>query len=281
MGREKQNQNRRRTRLTFASDCRCHDEPEQSADRTDLYSESSNEVATDASKKGIVRGTGGVGPDQIDFEDDFEGTVQILAFDPGGTTGWSLFEFSPESISAKKEHRNFHPLSNVIRWKHGQIDCGSRRGDAVLDPERSKMDPGSSGEAAGIGEILGLCRSWPNAAIVVEDFILDPKRFNTGRDLLSPVRITAGIHYDLWLQERRMFVQSPSTAKSTFGDEQLKAARLYTSAGGLNHARDADRHALTFVRRAAQVNPKGRALREMAWPHLFAKGGEFYDRGSR
>lgn len=216
---------------------------------------------------------------RIDAEDlELEDYAQVIALDPGGTTGWTVFQVHPESLSSLDEHRGFSVLKNIVDWKHGQIDCGTKKGNLGTSLHAGIS---TTGENAGIGEILGLIRSWPGAAIVVEDFILDPARFNTGRDLLSPVRITAGINYDLWLQGRDYFVQSASLAKTTCKDEQLKAWGLYSSSGGLNHARDADRHALTFLKRAARLSPEGRALRETAWPHLFARGSEFYDPGKR
>ena len=213
-------------------------------------------------------------PDEVDTDmlDDWEDTVQVLALDPGGTTGWSLFEIQPEALSDRPEHRKMGVTKNVIRWRHGQIDCGTSKGDLG-----TSLHHGVSvrGENAGIGEVLGLIRSWPLAAIVVEDFILDPNRFNTGRDLLSPVRITSGVSYDLWLQGRDYFVQGASLAKSSAKDEHLKLWGFYDRAGGLGHARDADRHALTFLRRASEVSAKGYALRKTAWPHLFGPGKQY------
>ncbi|QNJ55390.1 RuvC-like resolvase [Gordonia phage LittleFella] len=207
---------------------------------------------------------------------EFEGAAVIISIDPGGTTGWSMMEVHPEALSDRPEHRNIGVIGNVLRWQHGQIDCGSKKGN-----RGTSLHAGIStaGESAGLGEILGLLRSWPEAAVVVEDFILDPKRFNTGRDLLSPVRLTSGINFDLWLQKRDYFVQSASLAKSTARDEQLKVWGYYTSTGGLQHARDADRHNLTFLKRASERSAKGRALRMAAWPHLFGKGKEFYNPG--
>ena len=213
-------------------------------------------------------------PEEQDPEmiDEWEGTVLVLALDPGGTTGWSLFEVQPEALSPRREHRGIGVLNNVIRWRHGQIDCGTAKGDLGRS-----LHAGVSvaGENAGIGEILGLARSWPLAAVVVEDFILDPNRFNTGRDLLSPVRITSGVSYDLWLQGRAYFVQSAALAKASARDAQLKEWGFYDSVGGLGHARDADRHALTFLRRASERSVKGQALRQTAWPELFGPGKEY------
>ncbi len=202
--------------------------------------------------------------------------AELIAFDPGGTTGWCMMLVQPEALSPL--HPGIGVLDNVVKWHRGQVDCGSVRGNLG-----TSSHPGisTSGEAAGLSELLGLCRAWPYAAVVVEDFILDPKRFNTGRDLLSPVRITNGISYDLWLQERTYFVQGASLAKTTATDEKLKAWGYYTSTGGLNHARDADRHALTFLKRAANPTKRGRDLREAAWPHLYGPKGEYYEAGRR
>lgn len=213
-------------------------------------------------------------PEENDQEmiDDWEDTVQVLALDPGGTTGWSLFEVLPGALSDRPEHRGVGVLNNVIRWRHGQIDCGTSKGNLGRSLHSGVS---TSGENAGIGEILGLIRSWPLAAIVVEDFILDPNRFNTGRDLLSPVRITSGVSYDLWLQGRDYFSQTASLAKSSVKDESLKLWGFYDRTGGLGHARDADRHALTFLRRASEISAKGFALRKTAWPHLFDVGKEY------
>lgn len=202
----------------------------------------------------------------------------VIAFDPGGTTGWALYTVRPEALSNLDEHRDERLLDNVIKWEHGQVDCGSTKGNLG-----TSLHPGvsTSGENAGIDELVGLVRAWPGAAIVIEDFILDPSRFNTGRDLLSPVRITAPLSYMLWLQRRAPFFQSASLAKSTVTDERLKRWGYYSSTGGLNHARDADRHALTFLRRCANPTRESRELREAAWPHIFAVGGKYHNSGRR
>lgn len=217
---------------------------------------------------------------------EYEDSAVILSLDPGGTTGWSIMEIAPEAISDLPEHRGIGVVQNILRWKHGQVDCGSRRGD--LGTNSAGLRNGgvsSSGENAGVGEILGLIRNWPTAVVVIEDFILDFKRFSSGRDLLSPVRITSSVVFDLWLQRRDHHLQTPSLAKSTARDEQLKAWGLYTSTGGLGHARDADRHSITFAKRASEVTSKGRALRMAAWPHLYGKvngvEGPFYNPGRK
>jgi hypothetical protein len=39
------------------------------------------------------------------------------------------------------------------------------------------------------------------------------------------------------------------------------------------HARDADRHAILFLRKAKTK----RAFRELAWPHLFGQRGAYWE----
>lgn len=106
--------------------------------------------------------------------------------------------------------------------------------------------------------------------MVIESFIL--RQFSKDPNLLSPVRITASIAQDLWMHRRYYFTQSPAEAKTTATDERLKNWELYDSHGGMNHARDADRHAITFLRKACQASKVARELREQAWPHLYLPG---------
>jgi hypothetical protein len=188
-------------------------------------------------------------------------------------------------------------LENVQYWEHGQIDCGATKGNAgdsaakssteILTEEAGRLLGGGStgvdfegsfaisgadplgistkGESAGASEILQLIDDWPGAAIVIEDFIL--RKFDQGRDLLSPVRVTEKVDFGLWVLGRddQTFRQQPSLAKTTVTDERLKSWGFYRRDGGLKHARDGDRHAITFLRRASQ----SAELRAKAWPHLY------------
>lgn len=209
--------------------------------------------------------------------ENFGKNPTVIALDPGGTTGWSIFTVKAETMSTAEEHRKYgRVLDHVVKWDHGQVDCGSTKGNLGTSRHSGIS---TDGENAGINELVGLVRAWPGAAIVIEDFILDPARFNTGRDLLSPVRITAALSFLLYLQRREYFVQNAALAKTTATDARLKAWGYYSSTGGLNHARDADRHALTFLRRCANPTRQGRELREAAWPHLYGPNGAYYEAG--
>ena len=175
--------------------------------------------------------------------------MPILAFDPGGTTGWSLCvlptQWGTQSIFTMPQDVI---LRSKVHWYHGQIDC-------ILSEDH------------GVHHMIRLIEEWPHAAIVVEDFILRPHNHETSRDLLSPVRITAKIEHHLWRNNRKMWLQTPAQAKTVSSDDRLKAWGVYTKEGGLQHARDADRHVILFLRRCMGV--KGTATRNVAWPHLF------------
>lgn len=189
-------------------------------------------------------------------------TATVIALDPGGTTGWSMMRVHPDALDPGAPDVKI--LANIQNWSHGQIDCGSTRGNLG----RSEIEGVStSGEAAGIRRITDLIAAWPDAAIVIEDFVL--RQFDQKRDLLSPVRITAGVNQYLWWRSRTYHIQSPGDAKTTATDARLKSWGLYDSHGGMQHARDADRHAITFLRKASMNNPKGKELRLTHWGHLY------------
>lgn len=175
--------------------------------------------------------------------------MPILALDPGGTTGWSLLVLPKRwGTAVTLSMPQDVILRSKIRWHHGQVDC-------------------LASEDSGVHHLIKLIDDWPSAAIVVEDFILRPHRNEMSRELLSPVRITAKIEHHLWKNRRKMWLQTPAQAKSVGSDERLKAWGVYTREGGLQHARDADRHVMLFLRRC--MGSKGIATRNVAWPHLF------------
>ena len=174
--------------------------------------------------------------------------LPILAIDPGGTTGWSLLVLRREIQDREFLAWNLDViLSHKVSWTHGELSCTGAEDEAVW-------------------RLAKLCEDWPSAAIVVEDFILRPDRREKSRELLSPVRITAKLETHLWRNRRRMFLQQPSQAKTTISDERLKLWNCYTRSGALQHARDADRHALLFLRRLkAHEVPLS-----VVWPHIYS-----------
>lgn len=190
------------------------------------------------------------------------GEASIIAVDPGGVSGWSLISIHPEALTEPKADI----FENIFEHKHGQVDCGSHRGNLG-----TSLHDGIStdGEFSGVYDLVEFIKSWPSAAIVIEDFNLRQMRMD--RDLLSPVRITSAIGYAMWLEGRDYHVQSPADAKRVCNDQKLREWRMYDKQGGLQHARDADRHAILFLRKAKAK----KSFRALAWPHLYGEHGVY------
>jgi hypothetical protein len=158
----------------------------------------------------------------------------------------------------------------LVLKEYGQIDCGTRHG------ETGWHNLNSGGEAAGVYEMAKLVVStYPKAAIVIEDFILDFKKADKTRELLSPVRLTAAFSYEVWKQEpvigaglNRISIQDRSNIKTTCTDERLKNWGLYDRNSG-QHARDAMRHAYYYLRQRRGNTNTEKERRYFAWPHLF------------
>ncbi|UJQ86153.1 RuvC-like resolvase [Gordonia phage Zany] len=193
--------------------------------------------------------------------------VTVIAIDPGETTGWALWNLYPEVLVYDDEKIS----DNIQMWTHGQVECVSRFEDD--DFEDLGIAFVNESEAIGVAELVGLLRSWDGAAVVIESFILRQQRKDAS--LLSPVRITAALSQWLWQQRRLYFVQQPSMAKTTVTDARLKTWGFYERSGGMQHARDADRHAITFLRRCKGSNPAACKLRHKAWPHIFDEKGDY------
>lgn len=177
----------------------------------------------------------------------------VIALDPGQTTGWSLMLANPEALIDPESK----VLENITTHHHGQVS-------SLLD-ESTHTD----GESIAVDDLWSLIEQWPEAAIVMEDFVI--RMNDRSRQFLSPVRIMARMDYLLWKHGRFAFRQSPADAKNTCSDVRLKEWGFYDSYGGLNHARDADRHALLFLRKCKQ----NVTMRQNAWPHLFGQGGMY------
>lgn len=178
----------------------------------------------------------------------------VVAFDPGGITGWSVIKVHPEALCTAAPI-----LGNIEHWAHGQI----------ISPAND------TAEQACVDDMVALVAQWPGCAVLIEDFIL--RMLTTGRDLLSPVRLTAMLCYAL-NKELGIEVthrQQPSEAKTVATDERLKNWGLYERDGGLEHARDADRHAILWLRKAKDP-VRGAARRALWWPKLYGVGGPYY-----
>lgn len=127
-------------------------------------------------------------------------------------------------------------------------------------------------------EMLELIDLWRDAAIGIENFII--RKFLTHRDFLTPVRITEKVDFGMYCRSlddeeadhRHIYKQEPSLAKSTLTDARQRESGLWVV--GEEHARDAIKHAYTFLRRARDKP----GMRHSAWPLLFKKDGSLIKR---
>jgi len=168
--------------------------------------------------------------------DGTNGDPTVVAFDPGGVTGWAVVSVHPVAVLDPA-----YPITTNIT----HLAVGHFNG--------SEFDQ--------VESMLQLCEDWLGCAKVTENFILMTS--NTGEALLAPVRINAAFRYGLG-RKARLWRQNPALAKTTITDDRLKIMGLYEQTVGKEHGRDALRHALTFWKRI-KTQP---ALRKEVFPSL-------------
>lgn len=141
---------------------------------------------------------------------------QVLALDPGGTTGWTVFQVHPDSMTGDP---SIKLMANVEWWTAGEF----------IGKQVDQVD-----------QIVALINEWPAARLVTEKFVL--RQVNA---LLDPAEINATLR---WAVRPRYFVeQQAQLAMSTVTDERQKQWGFWIP--GKPHARDAVKHALTFLKR--------------------------------
>jgi hypothetical protein len=196
--------------------------------------------------------------------------ANVIAFDPGGTTGYCIMGVAPEALTGKPAQPLFAQLSHI---EYGEIDCGTKHGQTGAGMNRGHDGLNMPGEYDGIVKMMNLREDFQESPIVVEDFVLDVHKANRGRDLLLPVRIIAGfstlLQYSFGPEAlSRIFIQNRSLAKTTCTDERLRNWGMYDTSSGA-HSRDATRHAFYFLRNCSGDDSDARYKRHLAWPHLF------------
>lgn len=140
--------------------------------------------------------------------------------DPGGTTGWCLVVVDKWALLKP----DWKILDHVEFWAAGEwTGVEQRQSHAAAE----------------------LAQKWQANAVVVEDFILRTMR--GGRELLAPVRVTAGIEQELHPAGIHIIRQQPSLAMTTMTDIRLREQGLWLP--GMPHANDATRHVFTWLRR--------------------------------
>lgn len=192
-----------------------------------------------------------------DGEEPYEGKVLVIfAVDPGVTTGWSCLKVPVGLLSDGGVARTLVRC----RWQHGQI----YRSTEPPPPSLIFGSGGGSfdrGDSRHVDTILEVGRMMYERfmddededhvfAFVWETFSL--RMMGMDPSLLAPVRLTS-IFTDRLIQGEvavPVFLQQPSEALGVISDVRLKRWGMYDPSSG-RHARDADRHAITFLRRFA------------------------------
>lgn len=164
------------------------------------------------------------------------GDPTVIAFDPGGTTGWALFCVHPDALLLP----DILILNNIQHWAFGEL---------------------TGTEFAQVDGMLELADNWPKAALLVEDFIL--RRFDMSRNALAPVRLNAALRYAV--APRFVHLQQAQLAKTTITDARLRAFGFWEQTENKVHARDGIRHGLTFLKR---LKTQSKLLKQ-TFPELF------------
>lgn len=215
---------------------------------------------------GRIIDIGGTAEEQAD--DGVGKNLVIFAVDPGYTTGWAALKVPVRRLRSLGATRTLPRC----RWRHGEIRRSVALGDG---PMAQAVD-----DSRHVTHILNVARKvhgemvfdaddYPESeeegwesdefVFVLESFTL--RMLSMDSNLLAPVRVLDRILDRLYVQESRVpvFHQQPSEAKSSVTDARLKSWAMYDAHSG-PHARDADRHAIYFLRRFADSRELQRRL---------------------
>lgn len=209
--------------------------------------------------------------------DGTSGDPTVVWYDGGGTTGWAVISVHPDALTDPE----CFVMDNVTFFA-----CGEFYGNEFMQ----------------VDQMIALAELWPGAALGVEHWVLyDSQKDRKDENLTSLVRINAAFRYGLHsramlaqhYEDRcgatmpallgdggmpvkrpvpEVFRQTAALGVHSLKEELLKMATyqgksFYILTRGSDHARDATRHALTFLKRL-KGNPK---LRAEAFPALSAR----------
>lgn len=172
--------------------------------------------------------------------------VVIIGVDPGVTTGIAVAALQGKEVGSLNE----------AYVETGQLSYGfSGNGFDIIESASAEED-----EAKVAAEIAQLVRTavlhGSRVVLVIEDFVV--RRFDSSREFLSPVRITARIQQELFndtiCQGVTVAMQSPSDAKQTCTDERMKKWGIQPKTHKDRHGLDAARHCVLFIRKL-MANP--------------------------
>lgn len=172
--------------------------------------------------------------------------LMIIGIDPGVTTGVAVASLRGKEVGS---------LADVF-LEMGQLSYGfSGNGTDIIASASAE-----EGEAKVATEIAQLVRTavlhGSRVVLVIEDFVV--RRFDSSREFLSPVRITARIQQELFndtiCEGVTVVMQSPSDAKQTCTDERMKKWGIQPKTHKDRHGLDAARHCVLFIRKL-MANP--------------------------
>lgn len=213
------------------------------------------------------------------------GIATVVAFDPGGTTGWAAMSVPAHVLNSEQMVKGISPLHEAItKYDTGQIDCGTGGEGWQCGVGRGHGQMNIDGEITGIDAMVRRVDEYDKPAIVLEEFTLEQN--NKHSDLLLPVRIMAGFWNALgWYQSEmggmgthdgkvaeQLFINRRVDAMTVVTDARLRTWGFHKHCVG-PHSRDATRHAYHFLRRARGGSLDAQELRWRAWPHLFDDPG--------
>lgn len=144
----------------------------------------------------------------------------VLALDPGGTSGWFIVGVHPDAIASGDPSVKI--LDNVEFWTAGQF----------VGTEDDQCD-----------ELVDLIAAWPSARLVTELFTLRTRV--TSSEVFALERMNAILRHVV--RPRYFVYQQPSLAMTTITDDRQKEMGFWLP--GKEHARDAIKHGLTFLKR--------------------------------
>lgn len=209
-----------------------------------------------AADGGRIVDVGGVAEESDEKSEYAEGkNLVVFAVDPGVTTGWSALKVPVARLRGTGATRTLP----WCRWRHGEIQRSGTLGtghmaQAIEDSRHASHILTQAGriykEMVYEPDEEGLYNGWESDefVFVLESFSLRMLSMDT--NLLAPVRVLDRLLDRMWLQGSQLpvFFQTPSDAKNSCSDTRLRRWNMYDKGSG-PHARDADRHAILFLRR--------------------------------
>lgn len=170
----------------------------------------------------------------------------VIGVDPGVTTGVAIAELQGKEVGA---------LADVY-LEMGQLSYGFS-GNGLDIIESASVEEGEAKIASVIAALVRTAVLHDSRVVlVIEDFVV--RRFDSSREFLSPVRITARIQQELFrdaiCEEVTIVMQSPSDAKQTCTDERMKKWGIQPKTHKDRHGLDAARHCVLFIRKL-MANP--------------------------